>query len=170
MNQEIPQADLEVIFPTTFQPSNLESDLEYRINDDDADPVLSEKRCFRHLTNTHELLKAPNAMLEVEELEKDALLEESPFSEPYCTIKAKEKSPFDFGTWEVRKKLNFEGSLTPPNFDDNQKSTECGSKKQAAALDCNREELRASKDFYSCSSKRSCPKDSEVGTQFFFIF
>lgn len=161
VQQNIPQADLEAIFPTTFQSNNMESDLEYRINDNgDVHPVLSEKGCCRHLTNTRELTEPSNVMLEVEELEKDALLEDSPFPEPYSTEKAKEKHDFDFRTLEVKKKLNFEG-LTTPNFGDELRSTEFGSKKQVAALDCNREELRGSKDFYNCSSKRSCPKDSE---------
>ncbi|XP_018415896.1 PREDICTED: protein phosphatase Slingshot homolog 1 [Nanorana parkeri] len=162
VDQDIPQTDLEDIFPTTFQANNMETDLEYRINDDDdAHPVMSEKRCCGTLTSTHELFEPPNVMLEVEELEKDALLEDAPFPEPYCTVEAKEKSDFDFRTLEVRKKLYFEGTLTPPNFGDDLKSTEYGSKNQVAALECNGEELRASKDFYNCSSKRSCPKDSE---------
>lgn len=163
MEQEIPSGDLEVLFPTKFQPNNLESEQDYRINDD-VNPILSEKICFGHLT--HEPMESPNVVLEVDELEKDALLGEASFPEPYCTIDSKEKSDLDFRAWEVEKKLNFEGTFVSPNFDDEQKSTEYVSKKRVASSECNEEELRVNKDFYNCSSKRSCPKDSEVGTPF----
>ncbi|XP_072271449.1 protein phosphatase Slingshot homolog 1 isoform X2 [Pyxicephalus adspersus] len=158
--QQVGQTDLDVMFPTTFQPNNLETDLEYRLSDDAVDPVLSEKSCFRHLSDTNKLIESPNVVLEVEELEKDALLEESPFPEPYCINKAKEKSDFDSSTWEVKKKLTFGGTLTPHNLNDDLKLTEYESKKSVGALEYNKGELRANKDFF-ISSKRSCPTDSE---------
>lgn len=157
VEQEIPAGDLEVLFPSKFQPNNLESEQEYRINDD-VNPILSEKICFRHLT--HEPMESPNVVLEVDELEKDALLGDASFPKPYCTINAKDESDLDFRTWEV-KKLTFEGTFASPNFEDEQKSTEYVSKKRVASSECNEEELRVNKDFYNCSSKRSCPKDSE---------
>ncbi|XP_068095693.1 protein phosphatase Slingshot homolog 1 isoform X2 [Hyperolius riggenbachi] len=149
VQQGIPQTDLEVMFP--------ESDFGYGFNEDAVEPVLSEERCFRQFTKSHKLTDPPNVLLEVQDLEKDALLEESPFPEPYCTIKAKEKG--SFRTQEVRKKLDFEHSLTPQNSE--LKPAEYERKKKIVSTGCSREELRASKEFYNGSSKRSCPKDTE---------
>ncbi|KAM9329708.1 protein phosphatase Slingshot homolog 1 [Gastrophryne carolinensis] len=141
VEQGISQAALDAIFPETFDSHDLRSDLGYRLNaEDDAD--LSDKRCFRHLTKTCELYEPHNVVLEVEDLENDALLEEPAYSEPCNTIKAKEKKDSNFRIQEVRKKLTFEETFTPKTFG------------------CIQEELRASKEFFN-SSKRSCPKDSE---------
>ncbi|XP_075070189.1 protein phosphatase Slingshot homolog 1 [Mixophyes fleayi] len=170
----IPQTELDAIFPNPFKPHNLESELTNRSNEEDVvDQVLPESRCFRHLTEPHELIEPPNVMLQVEDLERDALLGETPFPEPYCSTKAKEKScsnnetllmakDFDFSMQEVRKKLDFEDNLISKNFEDDPTSTESERREPVAPMGYNGEDLRASKEFSNnSSSKRSCPIDNE---------
>ncbi|KAM8960678.1 protein phosphatase Slingshot homolog 1 [Pelodytes ibericus] len=148
----LPPNEFESIFPDTFQP-----DLSCRLNEDDVgSEILPDSRYFRHLT--HELIEQPSVLLEVEELEKDALLEDIPFPEPYCSNQAKENcrgrkeaelmtEESDFKEGEVRKKLVFENTEPGDDF---------------IPTEIYNDDQRIHKEnSNNNSSKRSCPKDSE---------
>lgn len=158
------------MFPSTYQPSNLESDLQYRINVEDVDDqVLPESRCFGNLPEPHGLIE-PTVLLEVQDLERDALLVDPPFSDSYCSMETKEKTcnkagrDLDLQMQEVRKKLDFETALSPEYLEDDLTSAETERKKLSAHMMYYREDQRAGMEFSNnSSSKRSCPKDSEVG-------
>ncbi|XP_075686481.1 protein phosphatase Slingshot homolog 1 isoform X1 [Rhinoderma darwinii] len=162
------KAEFESMFPTAYQPPNLESDLQYRINEEDVDDqILPESRCFGNLPEPHGLME-PTVLLEVQDLERDALLVDPPFSEPCCTIKTKEKTlneagrDLDLRMREVRKKLDFENSLSPKYLEDDLSNVESERKKLSAHMAYYGEDQRAGKEFSNnSSSKRSCPKDSE---------
>ncbi|XP_063769339.1 protein phosphatase Slingshot homolog 1 isoform X2 [Pseudophryne corroboree] len=171
----MPQTELDA----PFKPHNLESEITYTLNEEEVDDqVLQESQCFGHLAEPHELIEPPNVVLQVEDLERDALLGETPFPEPYCTIKAKEKTcsykesllmgkDSDFRMQEVRKKLDFVESVNPKNLEDDLTSAESERRKLAAPMEYNREDQRASKEFLnSSSSKRSCPIDNEEDAVF----
>ncbi|XP_066459943.1 protein phosphatase Slingshot homolog 1 isoform X2 [Eleutherodactylus coqui] len=161
--QHVEQAEFESMFPS----ANLESDLQYRINEEDVDDqVLPESRCFENPPEPHGFTES-NVLLEVHDLERDALLVDPSFSEPYCTMKTKEETcnkpggDLDLQIQEVRKKLAFENSLSPKYPDDDLGSTETERKKLSAHMRYYGEDPRADKEFSNNSSKRSCPKDSE---------
>ncbi|XP_040272541.1 protein phosphatase Slingshot homolog 1 isoform X1 [Bufo bufo] len=157
------QAEFESMFPSAYQPPNMESDLQYKINEEDVDDqVLPESKCFGNLPEPHGLIE-PTMMLEVQDLERDALLVDPPFPEPFCTLTTKEKTcmkagrDLDIRMREVRKKLDFEKTLGPKYLEDDLSSVET-----SAPMMCYREDHRVSKEFLNnSSSKRSCPKDSE---------
>lgn len=162
------QAEFESMFPSAYQPSNLESDLQYRINVEDVDDqVLPESRCFGNLPEPHGLIE-PTVLLEVQDLERDALLIDPPFSDSYCSMETKEKTcnkagrDLDLQMQEVRKKLDFETALSPEYLKDDLTSAETERKKLSAHMMYYREDQRAGMEFSNnSSSKRSCPKDSE---------
>lgn len=162
------QAEFESMFPSAYQPSNLESDLQYRINVEDVDDqVLPESRCFGNLPEPHGLIE-PTVLLEVQDLERDALLVDPPFSDSYCSMETKEKTcnkagrDLDLQMQEVRKKLDFETALSPEYLEDDLTSAETERKKLSAHMMYYRDDQRAGMEFSNnSSSKRSCPKDSE---------
>ncbi|XP_069817501.1 protein phosphatase Slingshot homolog 1 [Dendropsophus ebraccatus] len=164
--QHVEQTEFESMFPSAYQQPNLESDLQYRINEEDVDDqVLTESRCFGNLPEPHGFIE-PTVLLEVQDLERDALLVDPPFSDSYCTMKTKEKTcdraGRNFQMREVKKKLDFESTLSPQYLEDNLSPEETERKMLSAHTTYYREDPRAGKEFSNnSSSKRSCPKDSE---------
>ncbi|KAM3938091.1 protein phosphatase Slingshot homolog 1 isoform 2-T2 [Leptodactylus fuscus] len=166
--QRVEQAEFESMFPSAYQPPNLGSDLHYGINEEDVDDqVLPESRCFGNLPKPHGLMEQA-VLLEVQDLERDALLVDPPFPETYCTIENKEKTcnkagrDLDFRTREVRKKLDFENALSPKYLEDELHCAETDRNKLSSHKTYYREDQRMGKEFSNnSSSKRSCPKDSE---------
>ncbi|XP_053324957.1 protein phosphatase Slingshot homolog 1 [Spea bombifrons] len=159
------------LFPDTFQPVNLDGELNCRLNEDDMGPkILTDSRYFRHLTQSHELIQPSNVLLEVDELERDVLLEEV----PYCTAEANEKDQqwkggellpenSDLKDREVRKKLVFENTMKPKNLEDDFKATENRRQEQVASVstEAHNEDVGTNKENTNSSSKRTCPTDSE---------
>ncbi|XP_075424911.1 protein phosphatase Slingshot homolog 1 isoform X2 [Ascaphus truei] len=162
-------------------PDGFESELGYRLNEEDMDSQApSHSTCFRHLTGARELIQPPDVVFQVEELERDALLDESPLPEPYGIFRAMEKtrgreeaepmvSEADFSEKEVRKKLDFEKVLDPKRPEGDLKSTE-GKMRHGegtvASVSNNQEERINKENANNNNSKRSCPKDSEEDAVF----
>uniref|UniRef100_A0A8C5LNS1 protein-serine/threonine phosphatase n=1 Tax=Leptobrachium leishanense TaxID=445787 RepID=A0A8C5LNS1_9ANUR len=163
VESSLPANEFDAMFPDTFQP-----ELHCRLNEDDLDPeILPSSRYFRHLTQPQELIEPPSALLEVEELERDALLDDQ---EPYGNIKSEENVPgrkktdimakcADLKDMEVKQKLNFENA----DLEDCLKASEIKEQEQGNVLptEAINAEHRVNKENFNNSSKRSCPKDSE---------
>ncbi|KAM4052875.1 protein phosphatase Slingshot homolog 1 isoform 2-T2 [Anomaloglossus baeobatrachus] len=164
--KHVEQVEFESMFPSDFQPPNLDCDLQYGIHEED-DQALPESRCFGNLPEPHGLIE-PTMLLEVQDLEQDALIVDPPFPESFCTVKTKEKTynkagiDLDLRGREVRKKLDFENTLCPKYLESDLNSEEPERRKLSAHMLYYKEDLRAGKEFSNnSSSKRSCPKDSE---------
>ncbi|XP_073438689.1 protein phosphatase Slingshot homolog 1 [Dendrobates tinctorius] len=164
--KHVEQVEFESMFPSAYQPPNLESDLQYRINEED-DQVFPESRCLGNLPEPHGFLE-PTMLLEVQDLEHDALIVDAPFPESFCTVETKDKTcnkagrDLDLRVREVRKKLDFENGLNPKYLEDDLSSGETERRKLSAHMMYYKDDLRAGKEpSNNSSSKRSCPKDSE---------
>ncbi|XP_072003740.1 protein phosphatase Slingshot homolog 1 isoform X2 [Engystomops pustulosus] len=165
--QRVEQAEFDSMFPSTYPQSKLESDFPYRLNEED-DEVLPKNQCFGNLSKPHGLIES-TVLLEVQDLEKDALLEDPPFMEPYCSMETKESTcnkvgrDLDLRMQEVRKKLDFENALSPQFLEGDPISAETKRKNLPAHMMYYREDEGSGMEFSNNnnSSKRSCPKDSE---------
>ncbi|XP_073528514.1 LOW QUALITY PROTEIN: protein phosphatase Slingshot homolog 1 [Phyllobates terribilis] len=164
--KHVEQVEFESMFPSAYQPPNLESDLQYRINEED-DQVLPESGCLGNLPEPHGFI-APTMLLEVQDLERDALIVDPPFPESFCTVETKDKTcnqagrDLDLRMREVRKKLDFENTLNPKYLEDDLSPEETERQKLSAHMMYYKEDLCAGMEFSNnISSKRSCPKDSE---------
>ncbi|XP_056384762.1 protein phosphatase Slingshot homolog 1 [Hyla sarda] len=163
--QHVEQTEFESMFPSAYQPPNLESELQYRLTEEDVEDQCSESQCFGDLPEPHGFIE-PTVLLEVQDLERDALLVEPPFSDSYCTMKTKDNicdtavGDLDLQIQEVKKKLDFE-STSAQYLEDDLSSADTERMKLSAPMTYYREDPRAGKEFSSSSSKRSCPKDSE---------
>ncbi|KAM4810159.1 protein phosphatase Slingshot homolog 1 [Rhinophrynus dorsalis] len=168
--------EFDAMFPATYQQDNLESEMNYGFNEEYMkDQTLPVSSYFRHLTDPDDIIEPPDMVVEVEELEKDALLEETPFPDPYFTFKANEKAKgrndtgpmgknASFTDTEVRKKLDFEDALNPKNLEDDLRLTESDMREQDMTISNMPNDEEQHVDMAnpnSSSSKRSCPKDTE---------
>ncbi|CAH2295101.1 phosphatase Slingshot homolog 1 [Pelobates cultripes] len=159
----LPANEFDSMFSDTFQP-----ELNCRLNEIGGVPeILPDSRYFRHLTQPQEIIESPNVLLEVEELERDALLEDDLFPGRYCKVKNEEHVPgrkktelmaecSDMKEMDVRKKLVFENR----NLENDFKAVENDSRERETLPTEANEEQRVNKE-NSNSSKRSCPTDSE---------
>ncbi|KAM4709984.1 protein phosphatase Slingshot homolog 1 [Discoglossus pictus] len=175
VEQGLPTNEFDTIFPSTFSADNLDPELHYRLNEYDGEsPALPNSRCFRHVTHPHELMEPLNTLIEVEELERDALLDEVPLPDPCCTFINKENLKdrkeaelmcrnMDFNQMQVRKKLDFEEVLDLNKTREN----ELRQQEEQFIVVPNHDKLHVKKEnSYNCSSKRSCPKDGEEDAVF----
>ncbi|KAE8634210.1 hypothetical protein XENTR_v10002231 [Xenopus tropicalis] len=144
------------IFPTSYGQDTLETEFNYGLNEDYVKAeTLPESYCLRHLNNPCELIEPLSVELEVEELERDALLGDTDVG----TIR--QNSPFLEG--EIRKKLDFEDLLSPKRYKDDFGPAERHMKEGDSHIPFvpDYDEQVYKENLSSNSSKRSCPKDTE---------
>ncbi|KAG8455701.1 hypothetical protein GDO86_001769 [Hymenochirus boettgeri] len=163
----MPTNEFDAIFPTTYAQDNLQSKQHSALNEEHF--KVHSLQESKHSDSHHEFTEPQGVVVDVKELERDALLGDAPL--PCCTTESKEAAEREdaetilrnnmFLEGEVRKKLDFD-DLCPKHYEYDFMSARNGIKEQAcpAQFLSDKEEQEINKENLN-SSKRSCPKDTE---------